>query len=113
MTGTRTEYVVIAEQWAKGWQLGIQGVGATQSHALDDAEYMARDLIARRLDVPADSFDVVIRPQLGGECLSGDAADDLKDIERRRPRRTRGASRFLGVIRNLGAGSHTHTRSGR
>lgn len=82
MTGTRTEYVVIATQWARGWELGIQGVGATQSRSLDDAEMMARDLIARRLEVPANSFDVIIKPELGGETLGQSAAKDLANVEK-------------------------------
>jgi hypothetical protein len=38
----------------------------TQSRTLADAEGMARDYIALDLDVPEDSFDVRITPEVGG-----------------------------------------------
>jgi DNA-directed RNA polymerase specialized sigma subunit len=38
----------------------------TQSRSLADAEEMARDYIALDLDVPEDSFDVRITPEVGG-----------------------------------------------
>ncbi len=44
----------------------IEGVGVTQSHTLWDAEDMARDLIARREDLPGDGFAVRITPEIGG-----------------------------------------------
>lgn len=116
MTGTRTEYTVIATRWAKGWELGVQGVGATQSHTLDDAPMMARDLIARRMDVPADSFDVVVKPQLGGKPLSGSAARELSSVERilarRRSFKAR-LARLSELARSAGDHTHTHSRSGR
>lgn len=53
-------YQVRAERWEHGWELHIAGVGVTQSHPLWDAEDMARDLIARREDLPEDSLAVTI-----------------------------------------------------
>lgn len=82
MTGTREQYTVIATPWKHGWELGVQGVGATQSHTLEDADMMARDLIARRLSVPADSFDVKVTPRLGDDDLGEDAARDLRKFEK-------------------------------
>jgi DNA-directed RNA polymerase specialized sigma subunit len=46
--------------------LHIAGLGVTQSRSLADAEEMARDYIAPDLDVPEDSFDVRITPEVGG-----------------------------------------------
>jgi hypothetical protein len=112
MSETRTQYTVVAKRWEQGWELHIEGVGVTQSDTLDDAELMARDLISIRTEVPADSFDVWITSELGGEQLSGDATRDLAGLERQRARRVR-RSRLLEVLRGLGAGSNTHTRSGR
>ena len=51
---------------AKRWELHIDEVGVTQSRSLWDAEMMARDLISRRLGLAADSFEVVITPEIGG-----------------------------------------------
>lgn len=42
----KTTYTVIAKRWDRGWELHINGVGVTQSRALNDAEAMVRDYIA-------------------------------------------------------------------
>ncbi|MGH3301872.1 MAG: hypothetical protein ACRDOK_09355 [Streptosporangiaceae bacterium] len=59
-------YSVRARRWEHGWELHIADVGVTQSRSLWDADLMARDLISRRLGVPADSFAVSITPEIGG-----------------------------------------------
>jgi len=59
-------YDVRAKRWEHGWELHIAEVGVTQSRSLWDAEMMARDLISRRLGLAADSFEVVITPEIGG-----------------------------------------------
>ena len=56
-------YQVRAKRWEHGWELHIEGVGVTQSRTLWDAEDMARDLIARREDLPGDGFTVRITPE--------------------------------------------------
>lgn len=58
-------YTVHARRWEHGWELEIDSVGATQSHSLKDAEMMARDYIRLALDVPADSFDLELVPDVG------------------------------------------------
>lgn len=58
-------YQVRAKRWDHGWELHIEGVGVTQSRTLWDAEAMARDLIARREDLPVDGFAVRITPEIG------------------------------------------------
>ncbi|WP_174550870.1 hypothetical protein [Actinomadura latina] len=64
-TERRSLYTVHARRWEHGWELEIESVGATQSHSLKDAEMMARDYIRLALDVPADSFDLVLVPDVG------------------------------------------------
>ena len=59
-------YQVVAKRWRRGWELHIAGVGVTQARSLADAEEMARDYIALDLDVPEDSFDVRVTPEVGG-----------------------------------------------
>lgn len=59
-------YDVVARRWRRGWELHIAGVSVTQSRSLADAEDMARDYIALDLDVPEDSFEVRIVPEVGG-----------------------------------------------
>ncbi len=59
-------YDVLAKRWRRGWELHISGVGVTQSRSLADAEAMARDYIALDLEVPENSFDVRITPEVGG-----------------------------------------------
>lgn len=60
----RKRFRVTAKRWSHGWELHIRGVGVTQSRSLIDAEEMARDFIALDLDVPPDSFDVEVAPQV-------------------------------------------------
>ena len=61
-----TVYRVTAKRWARGWELHIDGEGVTQSRSLGDAESMVRDYIALLREVPVDSFDVEIAPEVGG-----------------------------------------------
>ncbi|WP_207939458.1 hypothetical protein [Actinomadura darangshiensis] len=61
----RDVYTVHARRWEHGWELEIESVGATQSHSLKDAELMARDYIRLALEVPADSFDLELVPDVG------------------------------------------------
>ena len=61
----RATYTVVAKRWRHGWELHIEGLGVTQSRNLADAEAMARDYIALDLDVPEDSFDVRVMPEVG------------------------------------------------
>jgi hypothetical protein len=58
-------FTVRAKRWEHGWELHIDGAGVTQSHSLQDAEMMARDLISRRLGISKDAFAVKITPEIG------------------------------------------------
>jgi predicted XRE-type DNA-binding protein len=76
----RDTYTVHAKRWQHGWELHIAGPngyqGTSQSHGLKSAERMARDYIALDLEVPDDSFDVEIVPEVGG--VLGDLIQDAK-----------------------------------
>ncbi len=58
-------YEVVAKRWRRGWELHVTGIGVTQSRSLADAEAMVRDYVSLDLDVPEDSFDVRITPEVG------------------------------------------------
>ncbi|WP_067896209.1 hypothetical protein [Nocardia vaccinii] len=58
-------YTVEARQWAKGWELHIEGVGVTQTRTLANAEQDARDYIASLLDVDETSVSVHVNVELG------------------------------------------------
>lgn len=77
---TRNTYTVHAKRWEHGWELAIAGPagyeGASQAHGLKSAERMARDYIALDLEVPEDSFDVEIVPEVGGYL--GELVKDVK-----------------------------------
>jgi predicted XRE-type DNA-binding protein len=79
----RPTYAVTARRWKHGWELHIDGVGVSQSKTLLDAESMVRDYIAIVLDVPEDSFDVSVTPEIGagidGEILDLERADRLAE----------------------------------
>jgi len=112
---TKTVYDVTAKRWSGGWELHIDGVGVTQSRTLDDAPAMARDYIALDLDVPEDSFDVVVKPQLAGQVLDEQAGREIASAERGAPWRSK--SKVLDVlVRSLdriAAASRTHSHSRR
>jgi hypothetical protein len=63
---TRTLYTARAQRDGKWWAISVAGLpGAlTQVRRLDQAEAMAREVIALVLDVPEDSFDVSVTPDL-------------------------------------------------
>ena len=63
---TPTLYTARAQRDGKWWAISVAGLpGAlTQVRRLDQAEAMAREVIALVLDVPEDSFDVSVTPDL-------------------------------------------------
>jgi hypothetical protein len=103
VTATRPVYAVTTRRWRCGWELHVEGVGVTQSDTLDGAEYMARDLIALREGIAADSFRVVITPELAGERLDGRVMRSLAEIERGSGRRL-SAARLVEFL--LGGRGH-------
>lgn len=62
-------YKAVCERSDGWWAISVPGVrGAhTQARRLDQAETMAREVIAGLLDVPEDSFAVEVIPQMTGE----------------------------------------------
>ena len=69
MQKKRKVYTARAHREGKWWAISVKGVpGAlSQVRRLDQAEAMAREVIALVLDVPEDSFDVVVAPELNEE----------------------------------------------
>jgi hypothetical protein len=65
MVAVTTTYTVVAKRWRHGWELHIEGLGVTLSRNLAEAEAMARGYIALDLDIPEDSFDVRVMPEVG------------------------------------------------
>ena len=93
-------YDVSAKRWEHGWELHIVGVGVTQSRTLWDAEEMARDLISRREDLPADAFTVTITPQIGDGIdeetrAARDAVTAANQAQRQAAAKSRAAARRL------------------
>jgi hypothetical protein len=76
----KTTYHVTARRDGKWWYLEVPEIGAaTQARRLEQAEYMARDLIAAWLRVPADSFDVRVSVDIPRDLVTTlDAARDAK-----------------------------------
>ncbi|HUY52532.1 MAG TPA: hypothetical protein VMV92_43665 [Streptosporangiaceae bacterium] len=80
-------YKVRAKRWARGWELHIENLGATQSHTLRDAEMMARDYIELDTGEAAGSFNVEITPEIGagldGQVKAARAAVAAADVAQR------------------------------
>jgi hypothetical protein len=62
----RPTYKVRAYRSGKWWALETEGVprAVSQARRLDHADEMIRDALSAVLDVPEDSFDVTIEPDL-------------------------------------------------
>ena len=69
MQTKRKFYTALANREGKWWAISVKGLpGAlSQVRRLDQAEAMAREVIALVLDVPEDGFDVVVTPVLNEE----------------------------------------------
>jgi hypothetical protein len=64
--GVRPTYHVTPEPDGRRWVLKVLELDCwSQAERLVDVEAMARDLIALWLDVPPDSFDIVVEPVAG------------------------------------------------
>jgi predicted RNase H-like HicB family nuclease len=61
--GVRPTYHVAPERDGRFWVLKVLELDCwSQAERLQDVEAMARDLVAVWLDVPPDSFDIVVGP---------------------------------------------------
>lgn len=67
---TRQNYTATARRDGKWWFIEVTEVdGAfTQVKRLDHAEAMAREVVALLLNVPEESFDITVAPDLGDEA---------------------------------------------
>lgn len=100
---TRTTYEVVAKRWKHGWELHIDSVGVTQSRTLLDAESMVRDYVAMLLDVPEDSFELKVTPEIGagvdGELIGlRDADQELEAAKERAIAQRRKVARRLDSL---------------
>jgi DNA-directed RNA polymerase specialized sigma subunit len=79
MQKKRKVYTARARREGKWWAISVEGLpGAlSQVRRLDQAEAMAREVIALVLDVPEDGFDVVVVPE-----LSQEHRDALAELDR-------------------------------
>ncbi len=78
---SRTLYTARAKRDGKWWSISVADLpGAlTQVRRLDQAEAMAREVIALVLDVPEDAFDVMVTPDLTeSQRAALDALDEAK-----------------------------------
>jgi predicted RNase H-like HicB family nuclease len=73
MSTERKAYVAEAVRDEDGWWIvevpAVEGA-MTQAPRLDQVEEMARDVVALLLELPPDSFDVVVRPRLAEPLAS-------------------------------------------
>lgn len=87
-------YTVTCQRSGGWWAIEVPEIKGAHSQArrLDQVEYMARDVIALMLDVPADSFEVDIKPDLPAEAVEAlRAREEAERAERRAATATRWA----------------------
>ena len=84
----RPTYIATARRSGDWWAIEVPGVEGVHSQArrLDQVDSMAREAIALMLDVPEDSFDLILMPELDNEVtvLLGEVArakGHLRDAE--------------------------------
>jgi integrase len=99
VAGVKT-YTVRAKRWARGWELHIDGLCVTQSHALRDAEMMARDYIELDTGAQPGSFDVAITPEIG-DGLDGLAREAREAVTAADRAQRDAAARSREVARRL------------
>jgi len=80
------KYTVTASRWERGWELRIEGVGATQSRGLADAEKMVRSYL--RMDfgeeaAAAAEIEVVPVLEAGLAEEIGAVRDEIAEPARR------------------------------
>ncbi len=84
----------VGEWWATSVP-ELRGVH-TQARRLDQVEDMARDAIALMLEVPADSFDIEVMPEVPDEVSTAPRArDELREAEQAANTATERAARWL------------------
>lgn len=95
-------YEAVVSRVGRWWHIVVPQAGPlamTQARRLAEAEYMARDLIAALLDVPADSFDVSVRLNdpaiLKAAKPAAKARDEADAAEQRAAEAMRRAAREL------------------
>lgn len=104
-------YTVTAKRWAFLWELHIEGVSVTQSRTLATAEAVARECISLLLDVPEDSFDVEVLPELPNGLLEEVKA--ARDETRRAAEAQRAAAvRSRAVVKRLKEAGLSHADVG-
>jgi predicted RNase H-like HicB family nuclease len=74
----RPLYTVTAARSGRWWALEVLDLPGVHSQArrLDQAEAMVREVIGLMLEVPEDSFDVVIKPQMESLGELGEAIEE-------------------------------------
>lgn len=94
---TRRTYRVTAERDGRWWLVRVPEVPAafTQARRLDQAEAMAREVIALLLDVPDDSFDLRLDPVVPAEI-----APDLAEARRLRAEAKQAAEQASERVRH-------------
>ena len=109
----RTLYTARAQRDGNWWTISVAGLpGAlTQVRRLDQAEAMTREVIALVLDVPEDSFDVQVVPDLTEpqRVCHGRARSSQSQL-RRRCRSSDRAPAECGVSPRSGRGPHSQRR---
>lgn len=64
----------VATREGKWWVVDVDGVGVTQGRTADEAEEMAADLVHGMLQIPVDTFKVVVDFQVPGVAAGEVAA---------------------------------------
>ncbi|HEV7677476.1 MAG TPA: hypothetical protein VGQ42_02785 [Candidatus Dormibacteraeota bacterium] len=96
----RPVYTAVCVRSGDWWAVTVPEVPGvfTQARRLDQVERMAGDAVALLKKVPADSFEVVVTPQLAPDVAADvDAAKELRDTAERYQREATAAARAVAT----------------
>jgi predicted RNase H-like HicB family nuclease len=99
VANVKATYKARAIRYGRWWAIEVPQVPGVHSQArrLDQVEAMAREAIALLLDVAADSFDLVVEPDLGS---LGDLRQSIEDALETRNAAERAQNRASSAMRH-------------
>lgn len=111
----RPLYTATAVRSGRWWALEVPDLPGVHSQArrLDQAEAMVREVIGLMLEVPEDSFDVVIKPQMESLGELGEAIEEaLRARQLAAEAQAASSAAMRHAVRELRTSGHTARDAG-
>jgi DNA-directed RNA polymerase specialized sigma subunit len=96
----RKTYTATATREGRYWVLDVGDLGTTQALNLDEAQEQVRSLVSLMTEIPADSFDVAIVPELD-KAIAAELAATRAAVDEVAARQVDVARRQRELVRSL------------